>query len=53
MTEEDLKEGEDYYIDEQGLVVFTEAYHLKRGKCCESDCRHCPFGYKEKNRETE
>lgn len=37
-----LKEGVDYYID-NGLYVFTEAYHLKRGYCCGSGCRHCPY----------
>lgn len=40
---EELKEGVDYYLDENGLMVFTEAYHLKRGYCCESGCRHCPY----------
>jgi hypothetical protein len=34
---------EDFYL-EGGFVVFTAAYHLKRGSCCESDCRHCPYG---------
>ena len=34
--------NEDYYI-ENGLVVFTAAYHLKRGTCCGSGCRHCPY----------
>ncbi|KAA6456941.1 hypothetical protein DYQ86_24175 [Acidobacteria bacterium AB60] len=33
---------EDYYI-EDGLIVFTAAYHLKRGYCCGSGCRHCPY----------
>jgi len=33
---------EDFYL-EGGYVVFTAAYHLKRGSCCESDCRHCPY----------
>ena len=33
----------DYYMDENGLMVFTEAYHLKRGTCCNSGCRHCPY----------
>lgn len=33
---------EDYYL-ENGLVVFTAAYHLKRGTCCGSGCRHCPY----------
>ncbi len=40
-----LKEGDDYYINENGLFVFTEAYHLRRGYCCRSGCRHCPYGY--------
>jgi hypothetical protein len=35
-------EGEDYYMDGPYLV-FTEAYHLKRGYCCNSGCRHCPW----------
>jgi Family of unknown function (DUF5522) len=37
---------EDYYF-ENGLMVFTAAYHLKRGSCCGSGCRHCP--YQDKN----
>ena len=28
---------------ENGLVVFTAAYHLRRGFCCGSGCRHCPY----------
>ena len=32
----------DFYI-ENGRYVFTEAYHLKRGTCCGSGCRHCPY----------
>ena len=39
---------EDYYINEDGKVVFTEAFHLKRGHCCDNDCKHCP--YKDKNK---
>lgn len=34
---------EDYYINEQGLMVFTAKYHLKRGYCCGSGCKHCPY----------
>lgn len=33
--------GDFYY--ENGLMVFTAAYHLKRGSCCGNRCRHCPF----------
>jgi hypothetical protein len=32
----------DYYF-EGPYMVFTAAYHLKRGYCCESGCRHCPY----------
>jgi len=32
----------DYYF-ENGLLVYTAAFHLKRGSCCGSGCRHCPF----------
>ena len=39
-----LEEGEDYYI-ENGLYVFTEDYLLRRGYCCQSGCRHCPYGF--------
>ena len=37
-----LVEGEDFYW-EGAAVVFTQAYHLRRGRCCESGCRHCPY----------
>lgn len=39
---------EDYYISEEGYIVFTETYHLKRGYCCKSGCKHCPYGYDKK-----
>ena len=38
----DLVEGADYYF-ERGLMVFTAAYLLRRGYCCGSGCRHCPY----------
>jgi hypothetical protein len=34
-------EGEFYF--EGPYMVFTEEYHLRRGYCCHSDCRHCPY----------
>jgi hypothetical protein len=37
-----LKEGTHYYM-EDGFMVFTEAYHTARGRCCGNACRHCPF----------
>ncbi len=42
-----MKESEDYYI-ENGFYVFTKEYHLKRGYCCKSGCRHCPWNYQKK-----
>ena len=40
-----LKEGTDFYFNEQGLMVLTEKYHRDRGYCCGNGCRHCPFDY--------
>jgi iron complex transport system substrate-binding protein len=37
-----ISDSEDFYY-ENGLMVFTEKYHLKRGHCCNSGCRHCPY----------
>jgi len=38
--------SEDDYYMEDGLLVFTAAYHLKRGNCCGSGCRHCPYEHR-------
>lgn len=35
-------EGIDYYM-ENGMLVMTGWSHLKRGYCCGSGCRHCPY----------
>jgi hypothetical protein len=35
-------EQPDWYF-EGGFLVYTAAYHLKRGTCCGSGCRHCPY----------
>lgn len=44
MTEDELVEGLDYYM-ENGFLVFTAIYLRKRGYCCRSGCRHCPYGF--------
>jgi hypothetical protein len=41
-------EPEDFYYSPEGYIVFTEKYHLKRGYCCKSGCKHCPYGYNKK-----
>lgn len=42
-----LVEGVDYYM-ENGFMVFTAKYLRERGYCCESGCRHCPYGFVKK-----
>jgi len=37
-----LTEGKDYY-NESGSMVFTAGYLQRRGYCCGSGCRHCPY----------
>ncbi len=32
----------DFYLD-NGRMVFTATFHLRRGYCCRSRCRHCPY----------
>lgn len=39
---------DEYYVNEDGYRVFKEAYHLRRGYCCKSGCKHCPYGYDKK-----
>lgn len=41
-----LVEGIDYYFNDDGNLVFTKEYHLKRGYCCKNQCLNCPWGYK-------
>jgi hypothetical protein len=41
-------EAGDYYL-ENDLFVFTAQYHLKRGYCCGSGCRHCPYRAQKKS----
>ncbi|MBS1625400.1 MAG: hypothetical protein JSS76_03395 [Bacteroidetes bacterium] len=45
---EDVKPPEQLYYMENGLMVFTAAYHLARGFCCKNGCRHCPYGFRKK-----
>jgi hypothetical protein len=35
----------DYYFTEDGYLVFTAQYLLRRGYCCGNRCRHCPYGH--------
>jgi hypothetical protein len=40
-----LTPDKDFYYDDNGYMVFTETYHLKKGYCCGHGCRHCPYNY--------
>ena len=44
---EPLIEGKDFNY-ENGLMVFTRDYLLRRGYCCQSKCRNCPYGFEKK-----
>ncbi len=39
---------DDFYYSEEGFIVFTAKYLLKRGYCCKNGCKHCPYGYDRK-----
>ncbi|HVT43553.1 MAG TPA: DUF5522 domain-containing protein [Thermoanaerobaculia bacterium] len=52
MPETELIEGEDFYREGE-LFVFTESYLRRRGYCCESGCRHCPYGFRNDRRADE
>ena len=43
-VETEKSNGPDFYF-EKGFMVMTEAFHLKRGYCCGSKCRHCPYNH--------
>jgi hypothetical protein len=47
MDQRQSLEPDDFYTDGLGNTVFTQKYLLKRGTCCKSGCRHCPYGFKE------
>jgi hypothetical protein len=37
------KQREELYYFEGSRIVFTPQYHIERGHCCGSGCRHCPY----------
>ncbi|HJX90368.1 MAG TPA: ABC transporter substrate-binding protein [Pyrinomonadaceae bacterium] len=38
----EMNTPDDYYW-ENGFMVFTGSYLTRRGYCCDSGCRHCPY----------
>lgn len=46
-----LIEGVDfYYLEKEGTTfkIFTEKYLSERGFCCKNNCKHCPYGFRDK-----
>ena len=37
-----VNQSSKFYWD-NGYKVMTRKYHLERGYCCNSGCRHCPY----------
>ena len=44
LNKDQISPEKDYYF-ENGLMVMTEQYHLRRGFCCGNECRHCPYDH--------
>ena len=46
LHEEAVSAGREFYADPPtGYLVMTEVAHKKRGRCCGSGCRHCPYDH--------
>lgn len=35
----------DFYTDQNGNLIFTSDFLLKKGSCCKNTCLHCPYGF--------
>ncbi len=40
--EKEFIQNVHYYLEGE-RIVFTEQFHLERGHCCGTGCRHCPY----------
>ena len=49
----DKLDKDEYYNSSEGYVIFTEKYHLKRGYCCNNNCKHCPYKEETKNKKND
>jgi len=46
----DKLDKDEYYHSKEGYIIFTEKYHLKRGYCCNNNCKNCPYKKEIKNK---
>ena len=51
-NQEKFIEGVDFYF-ENGLMVLTKHFLEKRGYCCGSGCRNCPYPKEQKEKSQE
>ena len=49
----DKLDKDEYYHSSEGYVILTEKYHLKRGYCCNNNCKHCPYKKETKNKKND
>ena len=47
----DKLDKDEYYQSKEGYIIFTEKYHLKRGYCCNNNCKHCPYKEEDKKKQ--
>jgi len=33
----------DWVQELEAQRIFKEKYHLNRGRCCNNNCKHCPY----------
>jgi hypothetical protein len=46
-----VEAGEEFYVDpDTGYLVMTAPALRRRGECCGSGCRHCPYPVEEQRR---
>ena len=45
INDEGIIQGEDFEMTADGRVKMTSAYLKKRGRCCQSGCSNCPYGF--------
>ena len=47
----DKLDKDEYYHSPEGYIVFTAKYHLRKGYCCNNNCKHCPYKKKDKKKQ--
>lgn len=48
-SKKSILDKDEFYYSEKGYIIFTKKFLLKRGYCCENNCKHCPYKKKKTN----